>query len=330
MGHNKLWAKVHGKALWKHAHDLLESVVDKLVLVVPAGEEDRFAEHTSATIVAGGASRMESFKAGLAAVDIESLDIVLDHNAGSPFVTEAEISAVIAAATESGAAALFHPVVDTVLDANNAPLNRDELKLMQTPQAIRGDVLAEISLSDATDLSSALAGKTEIHFIRANPLNRKITFPEELQALQKHFTIGEDSHQFSDAGTLTLAGLKVEGCPAMEANSDGDVILHAIGRALAQAQGRSFSEHADSLCAQGQTQSHAYLAELMEGLNIHNVALSIEGARPRIDELPVQDSLAKILKIQTSQIQVSAHTGEALSAFGRGEGLRCICILQSS
>lgn len=48
-------------------------------------------------------------------------------------------------------------------------------------------------------------------------------------------SIGQDSHRFDtcDVGKpLVLAGVVFEGEDALEANSDGDVVLHAVTRAI--------------------------------------------------------------------------------------------------
>ena len=47
--------------------------------------------------------------------------------------------------------------------------------------------------------------------------------------------IGQDSHRFDASGSgkpLVLAGVVFDGEDALEANSDGDVILHAVTRAI--------------------------------------------------------------------------------------------------
>lgn len=344
-GVNKLWAEVHGQPLWTVSHRtfLEHPEIDRLILVVPKGEELRFlpfVDSEKTLIVTGGETRMQSFKKGLeSAGELHNDVLVIDHNSANPFVTAEEISAVIANAKEHGAAAVAHPVVDTVAEVDGTALiaikERSNVRLMQTPQAVRGDVLNKIELKESTDLSSALLSHTPIKILPAHPLNKKITFAEDIELLRAHHSgpaktfLGEDSHRFSNEGQLTLGGLTVSDCPAMEANSDGDVILHAIGRALAQATGQNFSELADPLMLGGDFDSRDYLAPLLEKCTVHDVSISIEGARPRIDPLlsELKTSLAKILAIDVNAIHLSAHTGEDLTPFGRGEGLRCLALV---
>lgn len=332
---NKLWADVHGRPLWTLAYERLAShpKVDRMVVVVPLGETNRYKEfiHEGAKIVEGGETRMQSFLAGLGSLEWSNEDVILDHNAANPLVTSEEISNVIEAAKEYGAAAVSLPAVDTIMTEEegfySGIVDRENIRLMQTPQAVRGDILKSIDLEEATDLSSAILGAVLVKVLDANPANRKITYTEDLVSLTISSYMGEDSHRFSDGGVLKLGGLEIQDLPALEANSDGDVILHAIGRALAQAKGENFSKIADKLCEAGEKNSAVYLAPLIEGLKIHNVSIQIECKRPRIDDLPLRESLARILKVDKKAIRISAMTGEELTPFGRGEGIRCICVL---
>lgn len=342
-GQNKLWAEVHGRPLWTLAHDAFVNHpnIDRIILVVPKSEELRylpFIQDEKTSVIAGGDTRMGSFKKGLeAAGTLATNDVILDHNAANPFVTAEEISAVLRATKEHGAAAVAHPVVDTVAEVDSSGAfitdfhDRSNLRLMQTPQAVRADVLESLQLSETTDLASALLGYTQVRLLPAHPLNRKITFAEDLQTLCAHTTIGEDSHRFSNEGQLVFGGLTIPDLPKLEANSDGDVVLHAIGRALATAQNQNFSELADPLMLGGDFDSRDYLEPLLEGVKILDVSLSIEGAQPRIDPLSdeLKKSLATILNISESSIHISAHTGEDLTAFGRGEGLRCLALVKT-
>ncbi|MFA4814921.1 MAG: 2-C-methyl-D-erythritol 2,4-cyclodiphosphate synthase [Candidatus Gracilibacteria bacterium] len=338
-GQDKLWVEIVGKPLWTHSYKtfLEHSDIDHIILVVPKGEEFKFLpflDGKKTQVVSGRETRMESFKAGLAAVaKLTNEDIIIDHNAANPWVTNQEISAVIVTAKKFGAAAVSHPAVDTVMEAKDgfyiAALPREKIRLMQTPQAVRGDILQSTLLGEATDLATALIGKTEIHLVEASPANKKITFAEDLDALRMQTFLGEDSHSFGTSGQLTLGGLKVPALPALEANSDGDVILHAIGRALAQACGQNFSEVADPLSLSGDQDSRDYLEPLLSKVKIQQVSLSFECARPQIDPITseLKSSLGKILGIQPEQIHLSAHTGEGLTSFGRGEGIRCLALL---
>src|SRR3989338_4195045 len=125
-GQNKLWAQSNPKGLlgnswplWTRAYQtfLAHSLIDRIVVVVPKGEEFRFLpfiDSQKTQVVSGGETRMQSFKRGLAAIDFSASDVILDHNAANPAVTAPEISAVIEAAGEFGAAAVSLPAADKI------------------------------------------------------------------------------------------------------------------------------------------------------------------------------------------------------------------------
>ena len=326
---DKLQAKVQGKPLWSIGFEsfLRHPEIDHIVLVHPKGQAENFP--CNAQKIEGGATRMQSFLNGLGAVNFGPDDIIIDHNAASPWVTQSEITELIQAAKTHGASAVSHSCVDTAITEEDGfykkHIKRESLRLMQTPQAVRGDILKKTELSEATDLSSALLGTTKIKVIQASPLNKKITSETDLSP---HLSfIGEDSHAFSSEGVLVLGGLKIPEYPKLKANSDGDVILHAIGRALAQAQNQSFSKIADQLYKKGEKSSDAYLKPLLSGIEIQMISIQIEAKKPHIDSLPLSESIAKILKISPEKIRIAAMSGEQLTSFGQGLGIRASCII---
>ena len=149
--------------------------------------------------------------------------------------------------------------------------------------------------------------------------------------------LGQDSHRFceNEDKKLIMGGVEIPGERGLEANSDGDAVIHALCAAIEQALGRTnFSTYADKLCESGVTDSAEYLKIAMEhmsedGYAFNNVGISVEGKRPRI--LPVEEKmkirLAGILGIEKSRIGINATTGEDLNAFGRGEGVQVFVIV---
>src|SRR5207237_2821264 len=90
-------------------------MVDELIAVVPAGEERRAAEALAglgARVVAGGAARADSVRAGLDAA--RGCGIVLVHDAARPFASPGLTRRVAEAAARDGAALAALPASDTV------------------------------------------------------------------------------------------------------------------------------------------------------------------------------------------------------------------------
>lgn len=333
-GQDKLLAEdTSGLPLWTYSYQtfLNHPEIDQIVLVVSQKNKSKFKKYIGGKteLVTGGKTRIESFKNGLGTLKLKDSDIVLDHNAANPFVSKKEISALIKETKKHGAAALSLQCVDTVISVQSGYyskfLDRGSLRLMQTPQAAQAKIIRKIIFKDQTDLTSAIIPFHKVKIVEANFRNKKITFPADIASFQSNSFIGEDSHEFSKTGSLVLAGLKIKSLPALKANSDGDVVLHALGRALAQVKNLSFSDIADRLCKKGNKNSIQYIKPLLKDIEIVMLSISLECSRPKIDNLPIKQSLAKILKISEDKIRISAHTGEGLDTFAKG--IRCSLIL---
>ena len=151
-GQNKLWAKILGKELWTLSYETLwnHPEVDEIMVVVPLGEEEKFKPHlkSKTRICSGGETRSASFWNAYNFLKPADTDYILDHNAANPFVSAEEISAVLAAAREHGAAAVSQPAVDTILEMKDGfydkALDRSQLRLMQTPQAVKAELLKNL------------------------------------------------------------------------------------------------------------------------------------------------------------------------------------------
>lgn len=149
--------------------------------------------------------------------------------------------------------------------------------------------------------------------------------------------LGQDSHAFEPDGSdkpLILGGVVFTGAPGLKANSDGDVVLHAVFNALSSAIGkRSLGIYADPICERGVTDSSVYLGVALDmvreaGYTVNNVSISIEARRPRIEPRAeeMQKRVAALLKMDTDRVGVTATSGEGLTAFGRGEGIQVFVI----
>jgi 2-C-methyl-D-erythritol 4-phosphate cytidylyltransferase len=160
-----------------------DAVSDGVVVVVPAADAGR--EHA----VAGGATRSESVRRGLAAVPADAT-VVCVHDAVRPLATPALFTAVIDAVRAGADAAVpAVPVTDTIKvvgpgdDVLSTP-DRATLVAVQTPQAFRADVLrrAHSGGDESTDdavLVERLGGR--VVTVPGEPWNRKITEPDDLE-----------------------------------------------------------------------------------------------------------------------------------------------------
>jgi 2-C-methyl-D-erythritol 2,4-cyclodiphosphate synthase len=150
--------------------------------------------------------------------------------------------------------------------------------------------------------------------------------------------IGQDSHRFLPDDTpkpCIIGGLVFEDTPGFMANSDGDVVLHALCNAITSLTGVPIlGGLADELVEKdGITDSRVYLQEALKTLGpedtIVHVAITIEGQRPRFFESRQKmcESIAEMIGISPKQVGVTATSGEGLTDFGCGDGVACFVII---
>jgi 2-C-methyl-D-erythritol 4-phosphate cytidylyltransferase len=146
----KAFCEVRGRTLLEHALGpfVAHAAVRDLVVVAPPALLGHCAELTGAgvTVVAGGATRQASVRAGLAAL-APDVDAVLVHDVARPFVPVEVLDRVLAALA-GGAVAVIPglPVTDTIkrVDAGHVvaeTLDRSTLRAVQTPQGFDRAVL---------------------------------------------------------------------------------------------------------------------------------------------------------------------------------------------
>jgi len=300
----------------------------------------------------GGATRQASVHAGLEALAAEKPDIVLIHDAARPFVTPAVISRAIDAAGRTGAAVPAIPVNDTIKQVSDngdveATPERARLRIAQTPQAFRFDVILEAhrraardGRSDFTD-DAALAewaGLTVATF-EGDAANIKLTTPEDFVREEARLAAqlgdirtgtGYDVHAFGDGDHLMICGVRVPHTRGFLAHSDGDVGLHALVDAIlgALADGDIGSHFPPSDMKWKGAASDKFLQYAVErvtarGGRIANLEVTLICERPKIG--PLRDTMrariAEISGVDVSRVAVKATTSERLGFTGREEGI---------
>jgi 2-C-methyl-D-erythritol 4-phosphate cytidylyltransferase/2-C-methyl-D-erythritol 2,4-cyclodiphosphate synthase len=300
----------------------------------------------------GGATRQASVHAGLEALAADKPDIVLIHDAARPFVTSAVISRAIDAAGRTGAAIPAIPVTDTIKQVGDAgdvtgTPDRARLRIAQTPQAFRYDVILEAhrraareGRSDFTD-DAALAewaGLTVATF-EGDAANMKLTTPEDfvreearLDAMLGDIRTGTgyDVHAFGEGDHVMICGVRVPHNKGFLAHSDGDVGLHALVDAIlgALADGDIGSHFPPSDPKWKGASSDRFLKYAVErvtarGGRVANLEVTMICERPKIGPLrdTMRAKIAEISGVDISRIAVKATTSERLGFTGREEGI---------
>ena len=149
--------------------------------------------------------------------------------------------------------------------------------------------------------------------------------------------IGQDSHKFSSDPNrkLFLGGVEIADEMGLEGNSDADVVIHAVCRALEQAIGGGcFSVYADEMNGKGIMDSKEFLKVSVshvkeKGYAINNVGISIEAKKPNILKISenMKNVLSQILETAEENIGINATSGEEMTPFGKGEGIQALAIV---
>jgi len=157
-----------------------------IVVVLPAGVDlgYREAAATPVHIVAGGETRSESVRKGLAVVP-DDVAIVLVHDGARPLASDAVFQGVIAAVADGADAAVpAVPVVDSIRHRAQGAIDRSPLVAVQTPQGFAADRLraAHVSGADASDDATLVeADGGSVVVVDGDAANLKITNPLDLQ-----------------------------------------------------------------------------------------------------------------------------------------------------
>lgn len=310
-------------------------------------------------IIEGGAERQDSVYNGLTSIkDAKSEDIIIVHNGSNPLVKENELIECVNAAKKFGSAACCFPLKDTIKKVKNdfaeKTIGRQDVYQMQTPQAIKYDLFAKgfknvkknkLKITDDVSAAESLGRKARI--VECSYENIKITTKDDLEIAEGILAkrnnssanfragFGQDSHKFSKNKNkkLILGGFIVPNEAGLEADSDGDVILHALFNALSSAiGGRSLDYYAGPMCREGISDSNEYLKIILEkmhkkNIKINNISIAIEAARPKLERYTenIKSSLSRILNLNKENIGITYTSGDELTSFGKGEGIQCFC-----
>ena len=343
--------------------------VDEIVVVLPVefvADGPALVGMTRARchIVAGGARRQDSVRAGFGAVK-RTARIVLVHDAARPFVPRAVIDRVIAAADETGAAVPAVQASDTVKRVSvdgrrrvSDTLPRSEVWLAQTPQGFRREVLAAAMTAsagntEATDEAQLveLMG-AEVQIVDGDAGNTKVTTAEDVArarasleasalarasgAAQSRVGTGYDLHQLTSGRPLVLAGVTVPSQLGPIAHSDGDVVCHAITDAILGAAGAGDigQQFPDTdprwKDAPGLDLLSRALAAVRElGWRVVNVDVSVLLERPKLlPHVPaIRASLAHTLNVTVDAVSIKGKSNEKVDAVGRGEAIACHAVV---
>lgn len=340
MSPKKQWLRTKDVPLWLHATNSIKKCFNfQKTIVVCSHEELEYMQqfNDEFTYVVGGSTRQESLKNALLHVKSEN---VLVSDVARACVPSDMIERIIDNADKADIIVPYLQVHDTVVYQSNT-INRDDVKLIQTPQLSNTKILTNALLSDIeyTDDSSAIkANGGTVKYVLGDSRANKLTSLDDLtilSTLQKPSTDtfvgnGFDVHQFEANKQMFLGGVEIKSNKGFKAHSDGDVALHALIDALLGAGGvGDIGElFPDTDEAYENVDSKKLLQKVVAFLNnvgfqIVNCDITIMAEAPKLSPYKKQmkEVIAKILNIASFKVNIKATTTEKLGFVGRKEGV---------
>jgi len=191
----KQFLPLHGKpVLYYPVRSFIAAFPDiHIILVLPHDQMSyaqmvlkEFPERINVTIVAGGATRYHSVQNGLKQVEGES--IVFVHDGVRPLVSVDLIRRCYQQAVELGSAIPAVQVADSmriIEDDDSRPLDRTFMRIIQTPQTFRSDIILPAFRQDYipsfTDEATVVENEgTTIFLIDGEYSNIKVTTPNDI------------------------------------------------------------------------------------------------------------------------------------------------------
>ena len=335
----KQWLYAGEIPLWLHVAEHFNTIADFVQIIIVSSDEDIILMQSFADYiyVEGGSSRQDSLNNALQHVTSE---YVLVSDIARCCIPQDMIERIFAARSKGSCIVPTLPVTDT-LYLGDSPIDREQVKIIQTPQLSVTKTLKEALRTKHlfTDDSSAVAsmGK-KVHFVEGSVLAHKLTTIADLQKLSciqapsaKTLTgFGLDIHPFEENKKMFLCGVKIDVDYGFKAHSDGDVAIHALIDALLGAAGMGdIGElYPDTDESYAGVDSKKLLIDTVKKLKTHgyeisNVDLTILAQAPKI--LPykkeMRKTVASLLGIRQNFVNIKATTAEKLGFVGRKEGV---------
>jgi len=343
----KQFAAWRGKPVLRHSAEALAAAgAMPIVVAIPEGADQVAAQALAGIagirLVAGGATRQDSVRRALEALEGDGPALVMIHDAARPGLPQGVIDRLVAALDSHPGAIPVLPVVDSLAHAEDAlmgaPARREELRRVQTPQAFRYPAILAAHRAwqgpdDAgDDAQVARRAGLEIALVEGDEALHKLTFASDFGNATPAIRVGTgyDVHRLAQGEELWLCGVRIPHDRGLAGHSDADVAIHALVDAILGAIGAGdIGSHFPPSDPQWKGASsdrfltHAVALAAEAGLRIGNADLTIICEAPKIGphREAMRARLAELLGCDCSAVSVKATTTEKLGFTGRGEGI---------
>jgi 2-C-methyl-D-erythritol 4-phosphate cytidylyltransferase/2-C-methyl-D-erythritol 2,4-cyclodiphosphate synthase len=336
----KQWLRIKDEPLWLNVTKRLKtfSSFDRIIVASSEKELNYMKNFTDDFIfVKGGDTRQQSI---LNCLEFVKTKYVMINDVARACIPRGVIESLLTEKENADCIVPILNVTDTVIYENQT-INRDNVKLIQTPQLSNTQILktALNTKIEFTDESSAIKNiNGTIKYVQGSIDSKKLTLGNELDDLpclkepsNNFFTgTGFDIHAFEENKEMYLGGIKLPYDYGFKAHSDGDVLIHSVIDALLGACGAGdigeFFPDTDEKYKG--IDSKILLEEIVTfvnnvGYEIVNIDLTIIAQKPKINPFKndIKNSMAKLLGIEKQFINIKATTAEKLGFIGRAEGV---------
>ena len=343
----KQWQELAGKRVIDWTVGAFETAgrIDRIMLVLHPNDLHRFAPRDGIHITTGGATRAQSVRNGLAALEGSNVTTVLIHDVARACISPVWLDSLTEGFTGPAAAPAL-PVTDALWQGSHDQVtgtqDRTGLFRAQTPQIFDYAAIHAAHLAfegdAADDVEVARAAGLPVRILEGCEDNIKITTPGDFARAEKilrgqmdiRVGSGYDVHRFGDGDHVVLCGVTIPFERGLQGHSDADVGMHALTDAIygALAEGDIGRHFPPSDPQWKGAESHIFLRHAAnlsreKGYDISNVDVTLICEQPKIGPHAdaMRSTLADILALATDRVSVKATTSERLGFTGRGEGI---------
>ena len=345
----KAFNKVNNKTLLEYSLDTFKNFpeIKKTVIVYNKKNKQYLSKLKlkNTLKIIGGKTRQQSTFNALKKIKKMNCNKVLIHDSARPNPSIKLIKRIIYSLKKNDAVIPVIKINDaTKIFKKNiviGNLNRDNLKLAQTPQGFTFEKLYQKhyeNINEAFDDDSALFIKDneKIFTVNGDKNNLKITDEGDInnfKAIKKgkiYYGLGFDIHKLVKGKKLYLGGINIPFPLGLKGHSDGDPVLHALIDSLLGACrlgdiGKLFSDKNKKYRNIRSTKLLKNVIGLIKSKNfsINNIDINIIAEKPKIKKYAkkISNVISKICKIETNQINIKGKTTEKLGIIGKEKAI---------
>ena len=342
---------------------IIETTVEKFInsnffnniIVVSHKDFFKFTKNlfnnTNIKVILGGENRQKSVFNGLSAAKPLDPKYVLIHDAVRPFFSMNLLKRVLKNLDGEISVIPSINVYDSVRYFKNKKYSnvfRENLKLIQTPQGFCFNSIYDAHKKNKesihTDDSMILYElKNKIKLIKGEKMNFKITTKEDYKIgkliVKENNNMsdirvgtGFDVHKFKKGKKLKLFGITIPFNKSLDGHSDADVGFHSIVDAILGGLclgdiGNHFPPTDNKWKNKQSIFFMMHVKKLLksEKFQINNLDVTLICEKPKVSQYQKRfiKSVAEVLDIDCSKINIKGTTTEKLGFLGREEGIAC-------